>query len=487
MRSGRKSVRISVGGLSDSHNEVVISKRSSKSLKVSSNASSVAVSEADWEGALESWLAPFFEVLGNIQRRPWAKLYMQGLMSSSERKSIEPMMAAIAPDGLSAEELKNRYYGLHHFIQGSNWDSTPLEKVLLEKANSMVGGKGSMLVIDDTPLLKQGKGSVGVARQYAGSVGKRANCQTLVSSTLCSGDISVAVGLELYLPKEWTDDPKRCKRAGVPPERIVHKTKIEIAIEEIKRLRENGVEFGLVTADAGYGCSSPFRKFLEEEGLRYAVGIQSHQLVYAEAAHSVMPRRKLYQRKPGSRMGTEPYRGGPHRVLPVASHKRHTVGDMLSSQKWKSVTWRTGTKGPLKASFKAQRVRIADGMEGLRRVHMPGEVVWLIGEKRANDVIKYYLTNHPESTPLKTIINDLKSRWACEQTHQQLKEELGLDHFEGRSWRGLKHHTLMTMMTFAFLQHLRISSISTGKREKKNSFSKAHSTTPTSHENTTSY
>ena len=160
-----------------------------------------------WEGALERWLAPFLSALGREAQRRWAPVYLKGLILPGERKSVEPLAARVAPDGTEQ---------LHHFIGGSPWATGPLEAVLAEEADALVGGPEAVLVIDDTALPKQGKHSVGVARQYCGCLGKRANCQVLVSLTLARGEVPVPVGLRLFLPDEWTADSGRCARAGVP-------------------------------------------------------------------------------------------------------------------------------------------------------------------------------------------------------------------------------------------------------------------------------
>lgn len=408
--------------------------------------------QSTWEREFEAWLAPFVEALGDTRRRALAPAYMRGLLSTSERKSVAPMATHLA----AQDATTPTYHQLQHFVSASPWELAPLESLLCERANVMVGGPDAILIVDDTTLLKQGHASVGVGHQYSGAVGKRANCQTLVSLTLAKEEVPVGVSLELYLPTAWTSDPARCAAAGVPPERRVHHTKVRLAVEKIQALRAAGLQFGLVTADAAYGRSAELRRLLTAEGLRYAVGIQSHQLVYVPTASLRMPRmaQKAYQAN--RRTGTGTYPTGRKRVRPVATHARHTVKACLKTARWRPVTWREGTQGPLTGRFAAQRVRVADGAEGRHGEHMPGELAWLVGEQQANGTIKYYFTNHPPRTSLLTLVRAIKSRWSCEQAHQQLKEELGLDHFEGRSWAGLHHHALLTLMSFAFLQHLRL-------------------------------
>ena len=210
---------------------------------------------------LDAWLAPFLAVLGRKTRRTWAPLYVRGLLGPGERKSLQPMALQL---GLGGHDQ------LQHFIASPTWDDGPLWTVLAQQADRLVGGPEAVLVIDDTALPKKGTLSVGVARQYCGQVGKRANCQALVSLTLAGGEVPLPVGLRLFLPEEWVRDPARCVAAGVPEAAIIARSKGEIALAELDRLRAAGVRFGLVLADAGYGASAAFRHGLEARGLRWA-------------------------------------------------------------------------------------------------------------------------------------------------------------------------------------------------------------------------
>ncbi len=292
---------------------------------------------------------------------------------------------------------------LHHFIAAGVWDAAPVETELLIQADRLVGGDDAVLVIDDTAIPKKGTHSVGVGAQYASALGKTANCQTLVSLTLARGEVPVMLGLRLFLPESWTSNQARLKRAGVPTE--------------------------------------------------YRTGIPRHLKVYPADVRMIWPIAK---------------RGRPR--------KRHVpdilsipAEDMLANAKWRTISWRTGTKGKLKARFAAVRVRVADGppqrIRDKGQQHLPGDEAWLIGEHRMSGEKKYYLANLPAKTDLRTLAATIKARWICEQAHQQLKEELGLDHFEGRSWQGLHRHALMTMIAYAFLQYRRLK---TARREKKN-------------------
>ena len=222
---------------------------------------------------------------------------------------------------------------------------------------------------------------------------------------------------------------------------------------EIDRLIATGVRFACVLADAGYGLSAPFRHGLTARNLAWAVGIPRHLKVYPVDVRLIWPVTR---------------RGRPRR-RPVPDILSMPAENMLAGAKWQTVSWRTGTKGKLKARFAAVRVRTADGppqrIRDKGQQHLPGDEAWLIGEHRSSGEKKYYLANLPAATDLRTLAATIKARWICEQAHQQLKEELGLDHFEGRSWQGLHRHALMTMIAYAFLQHCRLK---TAKREKKN-------------------
>jgi len=395
-----------------------------------------------WQAAFARWLRPYLAALRREAQRHWAPVYLQGLLGPGERKSVAPMAARVAPDDVQQ---------LHHFVATSPWATAPLERVLAETAQRLVGGPQAVLIIDDTALPKQGRHSVGVARQYCGALGKTANCQTLVSLTLARGEVPVPLALRLYLPQEWTADPARCRRAGVPPT-VTFQPKGELAIVELDRVRAAGVRFGTVLADAGYGTSAAFRQALSARGLTWAVGVLSTQRVYPLDV-------RLRPARPGQ-MG----RPSKHSAPSVPSQPGAEAITELGPRAFRRVTWRRGTKGPLAAAFAAVRVRIADGPRVARGRHLPGEPAWLVCERRAGGEQKYYLTNHPARTSLATLARVIKARWVCEQSHQQMKEELGLDHYEGRNWTGLHHHALLSLIAFAFLQHWRLTHPADGKK-----------------------
>lgn len=380
---------------------------------------------------LDRWLTPFLDVMLRSTRRRWGPLYVRGLLGPDGPKSVQPIASRL---GLRGHDQ------LHHFVSSAAWDDAPLWRVLAEQADRLVGGADAVLVIDDTGVPKKGTQSVGVAPQYCGELGKQANCQSLVSLTLARHEVPVPVGLRLFLPKAWTDDQARCAAAGVPEAAREQRTKPEIALAEIDRVIATGMRFGCVLADAGYGLSAPFRQGLSARGLTWSVGIPRTQKVYTTQARPVWPNAG---------------RGRP-RQQPVPSEPGQDAASALADRPWRRIAWRQGTKGALAARFAAMRVRVADGPTVREGKHLPGEEAWLIGEWRSSGERKYYLSNQPLRTSLRTLAATIKARWVCEQAHQQLKQELGLGAFEGRSWTGLHRHALMGCIAFAYLQHLRL-------------------------------
>ena len=402
----------------------------------------------DIDADLDHWLEPFLDVTGRKTRRQWTPLYVRGLLGPDGPKSIQPMAERL---GLSGHDQ------LHHFVTSPAWDDGALWRVLAEQADRQVGGTDAVLVVDDTGNPKNGQSqeraiprtgnpkkgtaSVGVAPQYCGELGKTANCQVLVSLTLARGEVPVPVGLRLFLPTCWTDDVDRCAAAGVPQAARAAQTKPEIALAEINRVLAAGLHFRCVLADAGFGSSPNFRQGLDERGLSWAVGIACTQLVYPTTV-------KL---RPAFTPTGRPARH------PVANQPPQTAAAMLQTQRWRRISWRNGTKGPLSARFAAVRVRVADGPTNVEDTRLPGDdEVWLIGEWRDSGEKKYYLSNLPKLTSLRRLAATVKARWSCEQVHQQLKQDLGLGDFEGRSWTGLHRHALMTCIAFAYLQHRRL-------------------------------
>jgi SRSO17 transposase len=386
-----------------------------------------------WEDELERWLEPFLGRLRRKAQRRWAPFYLKGLILPGERKSVEPMAARVAPGDTQQ---------LHHFVSTSPWATAPLEEELVRAADRLVGGPDAVLVVDDTCLVKQGRRSVGVKRQYCGQLGKRANCQALVSLTLARAEVPVGVGLRLFVPEDWCADAGRRAAAGVP-EAVGYRPKWRVALDEIDRVLASSARFGCVLADSEYGKAAEFRHGLSERHLLWAVGILPTQKVYPADVRLTYPARKPT---------------GRPRKHPVPSAASVAAAELIESRPaaFRTISWRNGTKGPLRAEFAALRVRVADGPVAARAQHLPGDEAWLVAEHRASGERKYHLTNHPADTALEALAAVIKARWVCEQMHQQLKDELGLDHFEGRSWRGLHHHALLCQLAFTFLQHLRL-------------------------------
>jgi len=331
--------------------------------------------DATWKSDLERWLAPFLNALRHKVRARVCPAYVAGRIGAGDRKSVQPMAARA--DGVGYDQL-------HHFIASGVWNVAPLAKVLLSEADRMVGGEDAWLIVDDTALPKKGTHSVGVAPQYASALGKNANCQTLVSLTFARGEVPMMVGLQLFLPESWTSDPSRLSRAGVPDECRAYRTKLQIALDEIDRVRAAGLRLGCVLADAGYGLSAPFRQALSGRGLTWAVGVGARQKVYPVDVALIFPIAG---------------RDRP-RKNHVPDAKSVSAEKMLTTAPWRMLSWKRGTKGALKARFAAMRIKVADGtpqrIGDMGQQHLPGAEAWLIGEHRSNGEHKFSLKNLPK-------------------------------------------------------------------------------------------
>ena len=374
--------------------------------------------------------------------------YVAGLIGPGDRKSVQPMAARDR-----RRELRPACTTSSRPASGTprRW-----RRSCSREADRLVGGDDAWLIVDDTALPKKGARSVGVAPQYASALGKNANCQTLVSLTLASGEVPVHGGPAAVPARELDERPRAPgARRRARRHRQAYRTKPEIALAEIDRLRAAGVRFGCVLADAGYGLSAPFRQALSERGLTWAVGIPRQPEGLSGRRGDDLPRRG--PRPPAQAARPRRNVGRRRRRCWTAARGERSPGG-------------AAPRGGSSARFAAVRVRVADGppqrIGDMGAQHLPGEEVWLVGERRSTGERKYYLSNLPADTPLKPLAGAIKARWVCEQAHQQLKEELGLDHFEGRSWTGLHRHALMTMIAFAFLQSRRLSQ---ARREKKKS------------------
>ncbi len=255
------------------------------------------------------------------------------------------------------------------------------------------------------------------------------------------------MALRLFLPDAWAHDPERCARAGIPEAACVVRAKGEIALAEIDRVLAAGIRFGMALADTGYGASAEFRQGLDARGLAWAVGIPRNQKVYGTGVQLVPP--------------------AGRKRRPVPDEKPREAAAVLGGLRWRRAAWRRGTKGTLAARFAAARVCVGDGPTFANNQHLPGREAWLVGKWRASGERKFYLSNLPPATPLRALAAAIKARWVCEQAHQQRKQELGLGHFEGRSWTGLHRHALMSCIAFAYLQHLRLAEARRTARGKR--------------------
>jgi SRSO17 transposase len=372
---------------------------------------------------------PFFRV----GQSRWAKLYVRGLLLDGERKSIEPMMhrLELPPDCDTADPLQ----AVRHCVGHGSWEAEDLCTKLRLQMRGALDAPDAALILDDTPLLKQGKGSVGVGRQYNGTIGANANCQVVVTIHFSSPRGHCPVAGRLYLPEAWTNDPKRLDKAKVPPEHREPKTKIQIGLELLDQaIADLGKR--IVLADAWYGDSYDFRQELERRELQYAVGVKSGTCVFVKE-----PRWEYTGRT---------HKGKPTRPrLAKGSPRAITLSQVAASASFSTRTWRQGTKGRLSGRFARQRVWVAhDWTHGKCAEAKP---IWLVIEDRDGE-LKYYFSNLPEDTPFGELVRIIKSRWPVEQGYQQMKEELGLDHFEGRRWPGLHHHVALVFVAFGFLE-----------------------------------
>ena len=330
-------------------------------------------------------------------QRDAASRYLDGLFNDSERKSMQAMHGRLSDPG--------QYQALQHFITTSPWDAARVWTQLRTTVPVRLG----ILAIDDTGFPKQGTHSVGVQRQYCGTLGKIGNCQVAVSSALIADGRTWPLAWDLYLPASWMEDPARRAAAGIPGTQVFRE-KWRIALAQVRTILKAGFTLTGVVVDADYGSNAAFRDGLERLGLAYGVAIRG-EAVFAIAD------------VPDTQTAT-------------------AIADSAPEDQWALVTWGAGTQGPLTARFCAVRVRPTQG-RGDR---------WLLCERSATDERKYYLLHLPDTTPLRDLVALARSRWPIEQQYRELKDDLGLDHFEGRSYRGWQHHVVLTAVAFTFLQ-----------------------------------
>jgi SRSO17 transposase len=365
------------------------------------------------------------------------KNYCKGLLLPGERKSIEPMAARLDPEGV--ESLRQ---SLHHVVAKAPWSDEALLGQVRSEVLPIMKKHGPVVawIVDDTGFPKKGKYSVGVARQYCGQVGKQDNCRVAVSLSVATWSSSLPIAYRLYLPKEWAEDSARRKKTEVPKE-VEFQTKPEIALEQIRAAVEAGVAQGIVLADAAYGNNTEFREKIAALGLQFVLGVQSSMTVWE-------PGKQPLAAKPRGKMGR------PTRLLQrTADHQPVTIKQLamnLPSSAYKKIMWREGVDRQLQSRFTAVRVRPA------HRDYEKGEPhaeQWLLIEwpKGEEEPAKYWIATLPLDTRLPALVKFAKHRWIIERDYQELKQELGLGHFEGRNWRGFHHHATLCIAAYGFL------------------------------------
>jgi SRSO17 transposase len=386
---------------------------------------------------LSEYMESMVEDMGRSERRRALEWYLTGLLLDGERKSIEPMAARLVEDEEQAEAMRQR---LQQCVSASGWSNWEMRRRLALKLQAELP-EVEALVVDDTGFAKKGEHSVGVARQYSGTLGRTDNCQVAVSLHLAGKRGSGCIGMRLYLPEEWMEDEKRREAVGVP-EDVRFERKWEIALHLVDDALEWGVRPYVALADAGYGDCREFREELTRRGLPYVVGVQG--------THKVWP--------PGvapHRIETPPGKSGRPSTHYVAEEgvepwSIEELARELPEEQWHQVRWAEGSRGQQSSRFAAVRVRTAE-----RRVHYqpPGEEEWLLCEwpKGEKAPTKYWLSSLSANTPRRTLVRLAKLRWRVERDYQEMKQEVGLDHFEGRTWRGFHHHATLCAVAHGFL------------------------------------
>jgi SRSO17 transposase len=389
------------------------------------------------EARLAAYLDAIAAVLGHASRAASARAYCTGLLLPGERKSIEPMAARIAPGRVQAA-----HQSLHHVVAKAEWDDAALLRAVRAQVLPAIERHGPVRywIVDDTSFPKKGKHSVGVARQYCGELGKQDNCQVAVSLSVANAQASLPVAYRLYLPEAWAADPQRRAKAGVP-EDIGFETKTAIALGQIQQALDEGVPVGIVLGDAGYGDETAFRVGVHDRGLPYVLGIRPGTSVWPPGQAPLPP-------KPWSGRGRPPVRlqrSPEHQPVPV---KDLAMG--LPARAWRTVTWREGSRAALTSRFAAVRVRPAH-RDTQRSAPWPEE--WLLVEwpEGAEEPSQYWLSNLPPRPALKDLVHTAKARWVIERDCQELKQEIGLGHYEGRGWRGFHHHASLCIAAYGFL------------------------------------
>lgn len=391
----------------------------------------------DRQSRFEGYVARLGQALGHADRLEPLRAYLTGLLLAGERKSVEPMAAKIDP-----RHVRARHQSMHHFVASAPWQEKAVLAVARDHALSQLERHGPVgaWIIDDTGIPKKGRHSVGVSRQYCGAVGKQDNCQVAVTVSLANSTLSVPCAWRLYLPEGWCEDNSRRQAAGVPAE-LGFSPKWQIALEQVDELLEDDLPLAPVVADAGYGNVTEFRAGLTARGFSYAVGVNKQTTVWPEGTAPQEPAAWKGVGRPPTLLR----RSQHHQPLSVLELARQ-----LPSKAYRSVSWREGTRGRMQSRFARCRVRPAH-RDDWRRV--PREEEWLLIEwpRTEPEPTKYWLSSVPKTVAAEELVRLSKLRWRIERDFQEMKDELGLDHYEGRGWRGFHHHGALCMAAYAFL------------------------------------
>jgi len=381
---------------------------------------------------LEAFLADVVLSMGRKERRAHAEEYVRGLLMDGERKSIEPMADRL-PDG--------DVQALQQFVNQSPWSTQEVRASLARKVEREFVPE-AYWVVDEVSFPKQGEHSVGVARQYCGALGKTANCQVAVTLDLGTEESSTPLDWALYLPEKWVNDPVRRKKAGVPEE-ITFKTKSELALDLIDEVIGWGLQVRPVLADSLYGDGFEFRQGLRNRGADYVVQVSGDLMAWTEDPHPPEP--------PMKRGGKSPRKRFYAKDFPPARNLCQIAKD-LPSRSWKKVIWREGTKGPLVSRFARVIVWAANGLVQGKTMEVPSEELLIEWPEGKKEPWKYWLSSFPpQRTSLRALVRRAKGRFRIEQDYEEMKGEVGLDHFEGRSWQGWHHHVTLVTLAYAFL------------------------------------
>ena len=375
--------------------------------------------------------------LGHADRAASFRSYCAGLLLPGDRKSVEPMAARVQPGRVQAA-----HQSLHHLVAKADWSDEVMLTTVRQQVMPAIERHGAVRawIIDDTGFPKKGTLSVGVARQYCGQLGKQDNCQVAVSLSVANDHASLPIAYRLYLPEAWADDPARRGRAGVPDD-VVFQTKPQIALAQIRTALNAGVAPAMVLADAGYGVDTAFRDGITGLGLAYVVGIQSSTSLWPPGKEPLAPKRWSGRGRPTSLVR----RDSEHR--PVSAK---ALALALPRKAWRKTTWREGSNTTLASRFAAVRVRPAH-RDYNRTTPRPEE--WCLIEWPPNEAepTKYWLSTLPANVTRRALVDAAKLRWRIERDYQELKQELGLGHYEGRGWRGFHHHATLCIAAYGFL------------------------------------